>query len=54
MRGSLFFPGSKGGTAVALRKGISHSHVNLPPLASIETTSICIAIGSSEVLLAEV
>jgi hypothetical protein len=26
------FPGIKGGTAVAVKKGIPHSHVDLPPL----------------------
>jgi hypothetical protein len=26
------FPGIKGGTAVAIKKGIPHSHVDLPPL----------------------
>jgi hypothetical protein len=30
------FPGRKGGTAIAVRKGISHSHVDLPPLVSVE------------------
>jgi hypothetical protein len=48
------FPGRKGGTAVAMRKGISHNHVCvvLPPLLSIEATGVCITIGNSEVLLA--
>jgi hypothetical protein len=48
------FPGGKGGTAVAVRKGIPHNHVNLPTLASIEATGVCILIGNSEVLLAAV
>jgi hypothetical protein len=45
------FPGRKGGTAVAVRKGIPHTHVGLPPINSIETTGVCIPIGNSEVLL---
>jgi hypothetical protein len=46
------FPGRKGGTAVEVRKGIPNNHADLPPLVSIETTGVCIPIGSSEVLLA--
>jgi hypothetical protein len=30
------FPGRKGGTAVAVRKGSPHNHVDLPPLVSVE------------------
>jgi hypothetical protein len=48
------YPGRKGRTAVAVRKGITHNHVNLPPLVSVEATGICIPIGNSEVLLATV
>jgi hypothetical protein len=48
------FPGKKGGTAVAVRKGIPHNHVDLPPLISVEATGVCIPIGNSEVLLAAV
>jgi hypothetical protein len=44
----------KGGTAVAVRKGIPHNHVDLPPLISIEATGVCIPIGNSEILLAAV
>jgi hypothetical protein len=47
-------PRMKGGTAVAVRKGIPHSHVDLPPLISIEATGVCITIGNSEFLLATV
>jgi hypothetical protein len=47
-------PGRKGGTAVAVRKCIPHDLVALPPLVSIEATSVCIPIGNSEVLLAAV
>jgi exonuclease III len=45
-------PGMKGGTAVAVRKGIPHNHVNLPPLISIEATGVCISIGNNKILLA--
>jgi hypothetical protein len=48
------FLGRKCGIAVALRKGIPHKPVDLPPLVSVETTRICIPIGNSEVLLAAV
>jgi hypothetical protein len=44
----------KGRTAVAVRKGIPHNHVDLPPLISIEATGVCIPIGNSEILLAAV
>jgi hypothetical protein len=47
-------PGRKGGTAVAVRKGIPHNHVDLPPLVSAEATGVCIPIGNSEVLFAAV
>jgi hypothetical protein len=47
-------PGKKGGTAVAVRKGIPHNHVDLPPLVSVEATGVCIPIGNSEILLAAV
>jgi hypothetical protein len=48
------FPGRKGGTAVAVRKGIPHNYVDLPPLVSIEATGVCIPIGNSEFMLAAV
>jgi hypothetical protein len=47
-------PGRKGETAVAVRKGIPHTHVDLRPLISIEATGVCIPIGNSVVLLAAV
>jgi hypothetical protein len=47
-------PGMKGGTAVAVRKGIPHNHVDLPPLISIEATGVCIPIENSEILLAAI
>jgi hypothetical protein len=42
------------GTATAVRKGIPHNHVDLPPLVSVEATGVCIPIGNSQVLLAAV
>jgi exonuclease III len=48
------FPGRKGGTAVAVRKGIPHNHVDLPPLVSIEARGVFLPIGNNEVLLAAV
>jgi exonuclease III len=45
-------PGIKGGTAVAVRKGIPHNPVDLPPLISVEATGVCIPIGNEEILLA--
>jgi hypothetical protein len=47
-------PGRKAGTAVAVRKGIPPSHVDLPPLVSIEATGVCIPIGNREILFAAV
>jgi endonuclease/exonuclease/phosphatase (EEP) superfamily protein YafD len=41
-------PSRKGGTAVAVRKGIPHNHVELPPLVSVEATGVCIPVGNSE------
>jgi hypothetical protein len=32
------FPGREGGTAVAVRKGIPHNHVDLPSLVLVEAT----------------
>jgi hypothetical protein len=48
------FPARKGGTAVAVRKGIPHNHVDLPLLVSVEATGVCVPIGNCEVLLAAV
>jgi hypothetical protein len=45
-------PGRKGGTAIEVRKGIPHNHVDLSPLVSVEATGVCIPVGNSEVLLA--
>jgi hypothetical protein len=48
------FPEMKGGSAVAVRKGIPHNHLDLHTFVSIEGTGVCIRIGSSEALLAVV
>jgi hypothetical protein len=48
------YPGRKGGTAIAVRKGIPHNHVDLPPLVSVAATGVCIPIGNREILLAAV
>jgi hypothetical protein len=48
------FAGRKGGTAAQVRKGISHKHVDLPRLASIKFTGVCIPTGNREILLAAV
>jgi hypothetical protein len=48
------FAGRKGGNTVAVRKGIAHNHVDLPPLVSIEAIGVCIPTGKSDVLLAAV
>jgi hypothetical protein len=48
------FPRRKGGTAVAVRKGISHNHVALPPFVSIEARWVCILICNTKGLLAAV
>jgi exonuclease III len=47
-------PGRKGGTAIAVWKGFSHKHVDLPPLVSVEATGVCIPIGNREILLTAV
>jgi hypothetical protein len=47
-------PGKKGGTAVAVKKGIPHNHVNLSPLVSVKETEICIPIDNRDILLAAV
>jgi hypothetical protein len=44
----------KGGTAVAVRKGIPKKHVDLHPLISVEATGSCIPIGNQEILLAAI
>jgi hypothetical protein len=50
--------GKKGGTAVAVRKGIPHNHVDIPPPppppVSVEATGVRTPIGNNAVLLAAV
>jgi hypothetical protein len=36
------------GTAIAVRKGIPHKHVDLPPLVPIKATGVWIPIGNSD------
>jgi hypothetical protein len=45
-------PGRKRGTAVAVRRVVPHSYVDLPPIVSVEATGVCIPIGNSEILQA--
>jgi hypothetical protein len=47
-------PGRKGGTGIAVRKGIPHNPVDLPSLVSVGATRVCIPVGNSEVLLVSV
>jgi hypothetical protein len=47
-------PCRKGGTAVAVKRGVSYYCVVLPPLVSVEATGVCIPTGNSEVVLASV
>jgi exonuclease III len=47
-------PGRKGGIAVAVKKGIPHNHVDLPPLISVEATGDYIPNAIREFLLAAV
>jgi hypothetical protein len=44
----------KAETAIAIRRGVPHSYVDLPPLVSVEATGVTIPIGNSEILLASV
>jgi hypothetical protein len=46
-------PGRKGGTAVGVRKGIPHNHVNLCPI-SVKVTGVCRPIRNKEIQLASV
>jgi hypothetical protein len=48
------FPGRKGGTALAVRRGISHNHTELPPLAPEDTVRECISIDKGGGLFAAV
>jgi hypothetical protein len=44
----------KGGATIAVKKGIPHRCAVLLPLLSVETTGVCIPIGSTEMLLAAI
>jgi hypothetical protein len=46
--------GHKGRTAVAVKKGIFHTCIDLLPLLSIEATGVYIPIGNTEVFLAAI
>jgi hypothetical protein len=46
--------GNKGRIAVAVKKGIPHTYVDMPPLLSLEATGVSIPIGHTERLLASV
>jgi hypothetical protein len=47
-------PERKGGTAVAVRKGLPHMNVYLAPLVSVEATGVSIPVGNQESLIAAV
>jgi hypothetical protein len=46
--------GYKGRTAVAVKNGIPHTCVDLPPLLSVEATGVCILIRNTAMLLAAI
>jgi hypothetical protein len=46
--------GNKGETAVAVKKGIPLTYVDLPPPLSLEATGVSIQIGHTEMLLASI
>jgi exonuclease III len=46
--------GHKAGTALAVKKGIPRTWVDLPPCLSVEATEVHIPIGNTEMLLAAV
>jgi hypothetical protein len=48
------FPERKCGTAVEVKKGVPHNHVDLAPLVSLETAEVSLPIGNGEVLLAAI
>jgi hypothetical protein len=39
----------KGGTAIAIKKGIPHTRIDLPPFLSEEATGVCIPIGNIDI-----
>jgi exonuclease III len=46
--------GRKGRTAIAVKKGIPHDRVELPPLVSVVATGVCMPVRNDVVLLAAV
>jgi hypothetical protein len=44
----------KGGTAIAVNKGIPHTCADLLPLCSVEATRVCISTGDIEMLASAV
>jgi hypothetical protein len=44
--------GRKGETAVAVKRGIPHTCVDLPPLLPVEAPGVCMLIGNTEMFLA--
>jgi hypothetical protein len=46
--------GHKGGTAVAVKKGIPHTCVDFPHLLLVEATRVCTPIGNTEMFLAAI
>jgi hypothetical protein len=46
--------GKKRWNCRAVKKGIPHIHVDLPPLISVEATGVCIPIGNEEIHFAAV
>jgi hypothetical protein len=46
--------GHKGGTYIAVKKGIPDTCVDLPPHLSVEATGVCIPIGNTEMFLVAV
>jgi exonuclease III len=47
-------PGLKGGTAIAVKRGVPHRYVDLLPLLLIEATGVCMRIDNTEILLVAV
>lgn len=47
-------PGKGGGTAIAIKHGIPHKRIHLPPLLSLEATGVIVPINNVETLLGAV
>jgi hypothetical protein len=45
---------NKDGTTVTVKKGVSHTCPDLPPLLSVEATGVCMTIGNTQMFLAAV